>query len=64
MKNWKDKKLCKRIIDFLGINIIVFLIGLCLGIVALGLDIDILAKLAIVIMSGSAIIDKKGNIRL
>lgn len=53
----------KRLINFLGINIIVFLVGLFMGILALYLSLGILAKLAIVLMGASAIIDSKGNIR-
>ena len=53
----------KKIIDFLGINIIVFLVGVFMGIVALFNDIGILAKLAIVVIWGSSIIDGKGHIR-
>lgn len=53
----------KRLINFLGINIIVFLVGLFMGILALYLSFGILAKLAIVLMGASAIIDSKGNIR-
>lgn len=53
----------KRLVNFLGINIIVFLVGLFMGILALYLSFGILAKLAIVLMGASAIIDSKGNIR-
>ena len=53
----------KRLINFLGINIIVFLVGLFMGILALYLSFGILAKLARVLMGASAIIDSKGNIR-
>ena len=53
----------KKIIDFLGINIIVFLVGVFMGIVALFNNIGILAKLAIVVIWGSSIIDGKGHIR-
>ena len=47
----------------MGINIIVFLVGLFMGILALYLSFGILAKLAIVLMGASAIIDSKENIR-
>lgn len=60
----KIKKWIKDVANFLGINIIIFLIGAFIGVVAWYVDIDILAKLAIVIMDVSTILDGKGNIRL
>ena len=57
------KKYIKEAADFLGINIIIFFIGAFIGGVAWCVDIDILAKLSIVIMGISTILDGKGNIR-
>ena len=63
MKNNTANNYTKSLINFLGINIIVFLVGLFMGILALYLSFGILAKLSIVLMGASAIIDSKGNIR-
>lgn len=63
MKNNTANNYTKSLINFLGINIIIFLVGLFMGILALYLSFGILAKLAIVLMGASAIIDSKGNIR-
>ncbi len=53
----------KKMKDSLGINIIISMIGIFVGIMAFVFNLGILAKLAIVILGISAIIDGKGNVR-
>ncbi len=53
----------KRMKNFLGIDIIISMIGIFLGILSLVFDIGILATLALVVLGISAIIDGKGNVR-
>ena len=53
----------KKMKDSLGINIIISMIGIFVGIMAFVFNLGILAKLAIMILGISAIIDGKGNVR-